>query len=210
MAGNGTASTWVLVTSSDIKTCINMRITAPMTRPRLMIYAWLLTVLAATPVHARGLYQTPEAFLDEVFDGAQPQPQVIWLRGDTREATDKIMGHRYPALRIRYWRKDSRTAWILEEIGKERPITTGVVINDDGIELVRVLEFRESRGGEVRHPFFTDQFPGIKLTDEYKLDRHIDGISGATLSVRALKKLARLSLYLHSEANTSNDAPPQK
>ena len=176
-----------------------------MTGNRLILCAWLFAVFASTHAHARGLYQTPEAFLDEVFAGAPPQPQLIWLRGDTRETADKIMGHRYPGLRIRYWSKDGRTAWILEEIGKERPITTGIVINEEGIELVRVLEFRESRGGEVRHPFFTDQFPGIKLTDEYKLDRHIDGISGATLSVRALKKLARLSLYLHSKANVSND-----
>jgi hypothetical protein len=167
-----------------------------------MMCVWLL---ASAVTHARGPYQTPEAFLDEVFGGSPPQPQVIWLRGDIRETTGKIMGHRYPGLRIRYWSKDGRTAWILEEIGKERPITTGMVINEDGIELVRVLEFRESRGWEVRHPFFTDQFPGIKLTDEYKLDQHIDGISGATLSVRALKKLARLSLYLHSKANISND-----
>lgn len=181
-----------------------------MTKNPLIICAWLLAIFATTLTHARGLYQTQEAFLDEVFEGSPPPPQVIWLRGETRKITDRIMGHRYPGLRIRYWSKGKRSAWILNEIGKERPITTGVVLNEDGIELVQVLEFRESRGGEVRHPFFTGQFPGIRLTDEYKLDRHIDGISGATLSVRALKKMARLSLYLHSRINVSNDTPPQR
>ena len=174
-----------------------------------MLCAWLLAVFATGSAQARGVYQTPEAFLDEVFKGSPPQPRVVWLREDTRETTDEIMGHRYPGLRIRYWREGNRTAWILDEIGKERPITTGLVINDSGIELVRVLEFRESRGWEVRHPFFTDQFKGTSLTDDYKIDRHIDGISGATLSVRALKKLARLALYLHSKTILSDDETSQ-
>ncbi|MBT8117818.1 MAG: FMN-binding protein, partial [Gammaproteobacteria bacterium] len=99
-------------------------------------------------------------------------------------------------------------AWILEEIGKERPITTGLVINEQGIERLRVLVFRESRGWEVKHPFFTDQFPGIQLTAGRELDGPIDGVSGATLSVRALKKLARLALYFHRQVVTSNDAAP--
>ena len=180
-----------------------------MNRPRLVMCTWLLAVFASTITHARGIYQTPEAFIDEVFGANPPQSQVVWLRGDIRKITDEIMGHRYLALRIRYWRKDNRTAWILNEVGKERPITTGLVINNNSIELVRVLEFRESRGGEVRHPFFTDQFKGSGLTDEYKIDRHIDGISGATLSVRALKKLARLALYLHSKTTLPDDNTSQ-
>jgi Na+-transporting NADH:ubiquinone oxidoreductase subunit NqrC len=32
-----------------------------------------------------------------------------------------------------------------------------------------------------------------------RLDRHIDGISGATLSVNAINKLSRLALYLHQQ-----------
>jgi hypothetical protein len=78
------------------------------------------------------------------------------------------------------------------------------------MELLRVLEFRESRGWEVRYPFFTDQFGGIGLRPDLQLDRPIDGISGATLSVRALKKLARLALYLTQQTQAANDTPPQK
>lgn len=174
-----------------------------------MMYAWLLAVFVATSAHARGLYQTPEAFLDEVFNGAPPSPQLVWLRGEIREIANEIMGHPYPGLRIRYWNKDKRSAWILEEIGKESPITTGLVIRDDVIELIRVLEYRESRGGEVRYPFFTDQFKGASLTGDYQIDRYIDGISGATLSVRALKKLGRLALYLHSKTSHTDDKKPQ-
>ena len=101
-------------------------------------------------------------------------------------------------LRLRYWMKAGRTVWILEEIGKERPITTGFVVENNEIKKVKILIFRESRGWEVRYPFFTDQFTGASLRGEnLELDRAIDGISGATLSVSAVTRLARLALLFH-------------
>ncbi|MGB5259184.1 MAG: FMN-binding protein [Gammaproteobacteria bacterium] len=168
----------------------------------------LLLSLFASPVPASGTYQTPEDFLAETFQGTIPDPQVLWLKGDVREASTDIMGHRYPGIRVRYWLQGTRTAWILEEIGKERPITTGLVINAQRVERLRVLIFRESRGWEVKHPFFTDQFPGIQLSPGRELDGQIDGVSGATLSVRALKKLARLALYFHSQVVAAGDTTP--
>ena len=62
---------------------------------------------------------------------------------------------------------------------------------------VKVLIFRESRGWEVKYPFFTDQFKGATLVSDNNLDRKIDGITGATLSVNALTKLGRIALLLH-------------
>ncbi len=180
-----------------------------MTAHNIPILTTLLVVLAiaCNTVQARGTYQTPEDFLAEVFSGSPPKPDTLWLKGDIKEQVTGILGHRYSALRIRYWGKEGRTAWILEEIGKEQPITTGLVVNNGKLETIRVLIFRESRGWEVRHPFFTDQFNGAGLSDEQQLDRKIDGISGATLSVRALEKLARLALYLHTRTAYANDTP---
>ncbi len=169
------------------------------------LLAILIVLLPAGPVPAGSTYQTPEEFLNQAFDGNVPEARVLWLKGDVRETSNAILGHPYPGIRVRYWLQDSRSAWILEEIGKERPITTGLVINDREIERLRVLIFRESRGWEVKHPFFTDQFPGIGLTAGGQLDGPIDGISGATLSVRALKKLARLALFFHGQVATVND-----
>ena len=142
------------------------------------------------------VYQSNEAFLSAAFEGEPPRPAFVWLRGEIKKTVKRILGHSYAGLRVRYWKKGQRTAWILEEIGKERPITTGIVIDQGAIQRVRVLAFRESRGGEVRHSYFTRQFLEARLNSEEKLDRHIDGITGATLSVNALKRLARLALYL--------------
>ena len=64
---------------------------------------------------------------------------------------------------------------------------------------LKVLTFRESRGWEVKHTFFTRQFDNVGINQDQQLDKHIDGISGATLSVRALKKVARIALYLEQQ-----------
>ncbi len=173
------------------------------TRLRLLLVLLLLSTAAAADE-----YQSQEDFLLEAFDGTTPKPRVVWLKGDIKKATGDILGHAYPGLRIRYWGEGARTAWILEEIGKVKPITVGLVVNDDGLEKIRVLAFRESRGWEVRYPFFTDQFTGVGLTTGHDLDQRIDGISGATLSVRALKKLARMALYLHEQTRLTHDASP--
>ena len=119
----------------------------------------------------------------------------------------KILGRDLGVLRVRFWERDGSTVWILDEIGKEKPITVGFVVKGGVIENVKVLIFRESRGDEVRHPFFLEQFKGARLGPSGKLDRDIDGISGASLSVRALKKLSRLALYFHSQSGVDNGPP---
>lgn len=166
-----------------------------------------LVLLLSLPAWPReDVYQTPEQFLQEAFAGAVPKPQLLWLTDNLRPQIRAILDHDLKQLRLRYWQQERRTAWILEEIGKEKPITVGLVVDDDRIERVKVLIFRESRGWEVRYPFFTDQFVNSRLTTDHRLDRNIDGISGATLSVRALTKLARLALYLHRQTVGVHDA----
>ncbi len=159
----------------------------------------LILAIACTGSLARGTYQEPGDFLAEAFSGQPPKPAVIWLTGERKKTVNEILGHRYTSLRIRYWLRGDRSAWILEETGKDQPITVGLVINAGRLEKIKVLVFRESRGEEIRHPFFTKQFLGAQIDADRNLDRYIDGISGATLSVRAMKKTARLALYLDTE-----------
>jgi hypothetical protein len=152
--------------------------------------------------NAERVYQQPDAFVAESFAGKPPAPTVLWLTGDLKAEVRAILDHDYPALRLRYWGQDNRSVWVLEEIGKESPITVGIVVENNRIAQMRVLVFRESRGWEVESPAFIHQYLGAELkpaqgASAVQLDRHIDGISGATLSVRALSKLSRLALLLH-------------
>jgi len=167
----------------------------------------LIPALLCTTLLAEAVYQEPDDFLSEMFSGKVPEPDVIWLSGERKEFVKQLLGHRYSSLRIRYWRHNQRTAWVLEEIGKDLPITIGLIINDGLLEQIKVLVFRESRGWEIRHPFFTDQFKSARLDKDNILDRDIDGISGATLSVRAMEKMATLALFLDAELRKQDVAP---
>jgi len=162
----------------------------------------LLIFSASLPLWARGTYQEPTDFLAETFQNKVPKASVIWLSGKVRKDVSDILTHKPNGLRVRYWAKDETSVWILEEIGKTEPITIGFVINQSRITKTKVLIFRESRGSEIRHDFFTRQFNNAKLTTENKLDRQIDGITGATLSVRALTRLSRVALYLNNQRLT--------
>lgn len=159
----------------------------------------LLSMFMMPAVYAGGVYQEPTDFINQVFDDNPPKAEVLWLNKDLKEQITKILDHKYKGLRVRYWQQEKRSAWVLEEIGKEKLITAGIVINDSQIELVKVLVFRESRGWEVRHDFFTKQFKQASLKDDNRLDKNIDNISGATLSVRAIKKLAAVALLLDQQ-----------
>ncbi|ORU89617.1 MAG: FMN-binding protein [Cycloclasticus sp. symbiont of Poecilosclerida sp. M] len=158
-------------------------------------------MLASAPltVMAKGVYQTEEAFLNEAFEQQVPKPLIVWINKEKKQAIENILQHRAAYIRLRYWQQGEKTAWIINEIGKEKPITVGVIINNNEIEKLKVLSFRESRGWEVKHDFFTRQFDQTELVDDNKLSQTIDGISGATLSVRALKKIARIALYLNQQ-----------
>lgn len=133
-----------------------------------------------------------------------PKAEIIWLNADLKKEASEILGHSYRGIRMRYWRNLQRTAWILDEIGKEKPITVGIVIDGNKVVRVAVLAFRESRGWEVKYPFFTNQFTGVGLAPDGSLNESVDGISGATLSVRAVTKVTRLALYLHNVVTTQS------
>lgn len=156
-------------------------------------------------------YMSQQDFLLDAFQGQPYLSERLWLDATHKTEIKEMLGHAYGGLRVRYWKNERRTAWILEEIGKEQPITIGVAVESGKVHRLRVLSFRESRGWEVRHTFFTDQFNSVGLSQSKELDKNIDGITGATLSVRAIKKVARLALYFHSLVikSESHEPPPQ-
>ncbi|OXR99461.1 FMN-binding protein [Shewanella algae] len=150
---------------------------------------------------AQSVYQSPADFVTLALGNQskgqdQAKAKVFWFSAEQRQVIEDILAHDFRPLRTRYWQQGDDTVWILEEIGKEAPITVGIQVRHGQIYRTKVLIYRESRGDEVRHDFFTDQFKSATLTKDKQLDKHIDGITGATLSVRALTKLARIALYL--------------
>jgi hypothetical protein len=162
----------------------------------ILIQASVLFYAAPANVNAgENTYFTSEDFLTSVFSGPI-KPSTLWLPADAQKKIASIIGHPPVQLRQRYWTDGHKTVWILEEIGKEEPITAGFVLSEGRIQQVNVLIYRESRGMEIRSPGFLKQYGSAGLGPDNRLDRTIDAISGATLSVAAMERMAREALFL--------------
>ena len=98
-------------------------------------------------------------------------------------------------------------AVVADEQGKYRPITFMAGV-DTALRIVdvRVLVYRESRGGEVRHTRFLKQYRGKSLENPLRINRDIVNITGATISVNALNAGVRKALavveYLYPVGGT--------
>ena len=135
-------------------------------------------------------------FLHRAFGITPPPMRKLWLTRAMRRDVEAILGRPYRPLRVPYWTGAGRCVLVLDGIGKDSPITVGVIVEKERVAEMRVLVFRESRGHEVKRPSFLAQFVGVRLAGDHRLDREVDGITGATLSVRAVARQARMALYL--------------
>lgn len=155
-----------------------------------------LTASAGEAPGGARVYAQPADYVSGAFQGGTPTQEILWPSAELRVQLADILGHK-PSLRFKYWAANGRTVWILDEIGKDRPITAGVTIAHDRIENVKVLVFRESRGWEVKHDFFTRQFANLWLDSQHALSGKVDNITGATLSVKAMTRMAKAALLMH-------------
>jgi hypothetical protein len=156
--------------------------------------AWLALCAGQVAYAAVTVYQDPAEFLAENVPGCSQQ--VLWLKKELKAEVEELLERPFSGIRVRYCLQGQKTAWILDEIGKTEPITSGIIVDKGKVERVRVLVFRESRGSEVHRSAFTRQYENASLENDHALDRHIDGITGATLSVWALNRQVKLALLL--------------
>lgn len=94
------------------------------------------------------------------------------------------------------------TAVVADEQGKYRPITFMAGIDNTlRIVDVRVLVYRESRGGEVRQTRFLKQYRDKSLESPIRINRDIVNITGATISVNSLNAGVRKALAVAEYLN---------
>lgn len=143
-----------------------------------------------------GAEGTTEEFVGSQFDGAPPPMKVITVTGEVSRVCASVTGRPYVRKEIQYWQRDETTVWILATRGKHGVITAGFRVVGGVIQDSRVLDHREMRGRGIESRRFLKQFRGVRLDPKGQLDRRIDGITGATISLNAMKALAALALTL--------------
>ena len=167
---------------------------------RRRVLFWMLwSLLAAGSSSAAHAAGPIDDFVARAF-AQQPPMSMLWLTPELKQRAKATAGFAPDGARLRYWRDGERTAWIIDRVGKEAPITFGVVVAKDAIVSVEVITYRETRGHEIRAPRFLAQFVDARAdTGRTGIDRRIDNVTGATLSVRASIDVARLALFCHRQ-----------
>ena len=127
-----------------------------------------------------------------------PGHSYIIINEEIQGNIKKILKDTYHLPIIKYWKAGNKVGFVLEAIGKHEFITTGYIVENNKIIDAKVLVYRENYGYEIEHDYFLDQIRGNSVKKNGKLVKSIANISGATLSVKAMRKLSKLSLYLYT------------
>ena len=92
-------------------------------------------------------------------------------------------------------------------LGKTMPITFMVIFNNDQQVIhSSIIKYREGYGGEISGKRWLAQFKGMAKDSLYQFEKEIDGITGATISVKSfVKGINKLSLLLPYIIDNPND-----
>jgi hypothetical protein len=154
-----------------------------------------ILMLASALCVGAGRFKLSNARIIEIM-GGECQQETLWLSGELGDRIHTILGSRYSTVRLHYWMRAEKVFWQLDVMGKVEPITFGIVTHRGKILELSVLKYRESHGMEIRRSTFLDQFKEATLDPSGNLSIRIDGIAGASISVNATVKAAKMALVL--------------
>ena len=141
--------------------------------------------------------------VQKTFGADPPKVLKMWLTDPVLQKDLKAILERDELpLRQRYYQHGQKRLWVLDEVGHTLVITMGILTENNAIVDQKVLIYRETRGGEVQQQAYLNQYKKLQLQDNLELSKNIDGITGATLSCRALTKMARYALRLEKFLNS--------
>ncbi len=139
------------------------------------------------------VYFTQEEALTKVFAKADTLWTEEWSPSpQERTELECCLGWRVTDERFAIHRagrdgQDLGYAVITEEQGRFKPITFIVKVSASRrVDMVLVMVYRESRGDGVKRQRFLKQFRDKDTSDHLRLNRDVVGVSGATMSSRAL------------------------
>ena len=175
---------------------------------RLDARYWLPVAAVCAPAAAHATqYLTVEQAQHAIFPRADRFTEIaVRLSAEDRKRIGASAGVGMPRGEPRAWRAlagdAALGAFLVDEvIGKHERITYAVGIAPDGsVRGVEILDYRESRGGEVRDPRWRAQFAGKRASDPLRVGEDIQNITGATLSSRHITEGVRRLLALYQVA----------
>ena len=162
----------------------------------------LLLALAPWTLFAR-VFTTQDEALSHAFPDANITRETVFLTNEQIERVKKQKGIMLRTAMVVVYKafrggRKIGTAYFDAHQVRTLPETVMIVIDHENrIRSIDVLEFKEPEDYLPRRKWYK-QFFGRKLDHELAIGRGIDGVTGATLTVRATIKAARRVLSIHS------------
>jgi Na+-translocating ferredoxin:NAD+ oxidoreductase RnfG subunit len=155
----------------------------------------ILALISAGPGHsgARGIFYSQESARRELFPAATGEAaDTLKIDSATASAAKALIRQPIGEKQAVFERVFSQQATIgyvyrARERGKVELMDFAVALDTAGkVQRVLLTAYRENIGGEVGSKRFMEQFKGKTAGSPLQLNRDIDGISGASLSSRAI------------------------
>ena len=170
---------------------------------RTVSYAILVLLLLSPATASAETYLTEQQALKIVLSKSETIDREVHSLSDAQRAQlQEKTGLRFPEKQFLFFVGKSKGkvdgyAVTMNEIGKHEFITFIVGMNPKSeVSDCAVMEFRESRGWEVREQRFLRQFRGKKRGDPIQVNRDIVNYTGATLSSHAIARGVKRALLL--------------
>lgn len=172
--------------------------------------AWFWLTPPAIIISANAAYAVQYFSVEEaqkfIFQGATTFEK--WEFHLSTEAINKIEAlgaGRFESTQLSIWKAKYNNEllgyFIVDEVyGKHELITYALAINPDGsVKQVEILEYRETRGDEIRDLAWRKQFVNKKADNDLKLGKDILNISGATISCKHITEGIKRILILFDQ-----------
>lgn len=161
----------------------------------------LVGIFSAAPALAE-IYLTKKEALALAFAKADRFEEDMLIAGDSlRKQSAQLLPFRDPERIISITKAYQGSKFVGyaifgDVIGKVQPISYLLALNPDkSIRQIEIMAYRESHGGEIRHPKFRSQYVGRRYSEQLRLGNQIENIAGATLSCRNLTDDVRFYLF---------------
>lgn len=164
---------------------------------------YLFGLVASLSILTAGLREETESLIyDHYGDSVSVLFKKISIPMEIKSTAEKHTRLRFMRNQIYLWEISQTDSLVglafLDNVkGKSQPITYAVFYDADGAVMnSHIVKYREPIGGEVANRHWLKQFLGKTTASDYQVGKHIDGISGATISVNAVTKGIQRSTFV--------------
>jgi Na+-translocating ferredoxin:NAD+ oxidoreductase RnfG subunit len=149
-----------------------------------------------------------DSVVKELLPDTDMKAQVFNVDAALTEKVQKALGNKQPvSAKYEIYTSKSGGVVIEHQMGKWGMISMAISFDNDGkVSNIGIITMSEKRGAGIKEHYFIKQFIGKSISDTIELGNGITGLSGATISSRAVVIAVKRALIIY-DAFTAQSKP---